>query len=404
MNKAVLMYCCRSAGNTSDKSRALRLAHQLSDEFNVTIVLENRFLDALEIPSGVACVTLPAFDVDPGSDEFDISALPDLRDRLISRRDTLLETFERLKPRICLVESFPFEMHRLRGEVLPLVERARNGVYGESLVVALTDGILGAPEADSERDADEAGRILNRYFDLVLVRSDPVFARLEEFFRPKNAIDIPTYHVGFMSRVERGPAPAHAPGENQLLVSAGDGRHGGRLFRAAVEAHKILWPVNPIHVRIITGERLPDDDWQVLLRNAADAPSVSISRSSADFRRDIELASWSISQCSYDTAVDVLSTDTPSLFVPSTAPGKADQLARAQRLVYWGRGRLMPERLVNGASLATEINELASLNVRPATFDLNGAMTAASLLGEVVYNNRYPTTGSGRFNDRPRPV
>ena len=400
MAKAVLMYYCCSDASTGSKLRSLQFARELSADFDVTIVIENRGLDSLEIPPDVACVTLPAFHVSPDSENFDISRPGEIRDRLILRRNLLLETFARLQPRICLVESFPFGQHRLLGEVLPLVERARNGVYGDSLVVSLTDGILPDFRDGSEERVDNAGRILSRYFDIVLVRSDPVFARLEEFFQPENTIETPTYHVGFMSQGFKASPTPDEPARKSLLVSAGDGRFGGRLFQAALEAHKTLWPVKEIPLKIITGERLPDADWQALLRDAADAPQVSISRNSGNFHREVGEASWSISQCGYNTAVDVLATDTPSLFVPCTADGNSDQQIRAKRLVYWGRGRLVPERLVNGASLAAEINDLLGMTVRPTSFNLGGTSTAASLIGEIVYNQRLPPAGGYRSSGR----
>jgi predicted glycosyltransferase len=399
MAKAVLMYYCSSDASTGSKLRSLQFARELSADFDVTIVIENLGLDSLEIPPNVACVTLPAFPVSPGSKDFNVSGPGEIRDLLIRRRNLLLETFARLKPRICLVESFPFGQHRLLAEVLPLVERARNGVYGDSLVVSLTNGILPDFRDGSEERVDRAGRILGRYFDVVLVRSDPVFARLEEFFQPENTIETPTYHVGFMDQgFQASPTPDNLVPKS-LLVSAGDGRFGGRLFQAALEAHKTLWPVREVPLKIITGERLPDADWQLLLRDAADAPQVSISRNSGNFRREVSEAGWSISQCEYDVAVDVLATDTPSLFVPCTAGGNSDQLIRAKRLVYWGRGRLVPERLINGASLAAEINDLIGMTVRPTSFSLEGASTAASLIAEIVYNKRLPPAGGYRSSE-----
>ena len=44
---------------------------------------------------------------------------------LARRRQMLLETFDRLNPAILLVEMFPFGRRALRGELLPLIERAK---------------------------------------------------------------------------------------------------------------------------------------------------------------------------------------------------------------------------------------------------------------------------------------
>ena len=78
---------------------------------------------------------------------------------------------------------------------------------------------------------------------LRIVQSDPVFARLEEFFNPRNLPLTPIYHTGFVVPDDRARWLDGSPGAD-ILVSAGDGRYGGVLFRTAIEAQRILWPVS----------------------------------------------------------------------------------------------------------------------------------------------------------------
>ncbi len=69
--------------------------------------------------------------------------------------------------------------------------------------------------------------MLDKYFDMIIVQSDPVFARIEEFFQPQNVLRVPVYHTGFVSS-EDGAQPADpAIVPDTVLVSAGDGEHGG---------------------------------------------------------------------------------------------------------------------------------------------------------------------------------
>ena len=146
-----------------------------------------------------------------------------LAENSLYTQDAWVTFLERLKPRVVAIENFPFNQHGLRGEILPLVERARNGVYGESLVVCMTDGILIGSSEKEENRADMAAEMLDRYFDMVVVQSDPVFARLEEFFQPRNTLHTPLYHTGFVTReVDDAPAVDDLALDT-ILVTAGDG-------------------------------------------------------------------------------------------------------------------------------------------------------------------------------------
>ena len=403
MTKSALMYCCRSENQTGHLQRALEVARKLSDTFDVTVLFGDASTKDIDVPDNVEIVFLPALGIDPDTNVIDLGRSQELRERLISRRDAMIRVFERLKPRVVVIENFPFTQQGLRGEVLPLVERARNGIYGDSLVVCMTDGILGECNKQGESRADKAAKLLDRYFDMVVVQSDPVFARLEEFFQPKNTLHTPLYHTGFVTREGGEPLVRNDAKLDTILVSAGDGEYGGPLYRAAIEAHKILRPTMPLPMRIIAGKRLPEDEWQELLALADDVSDLILERAVADLRSEMAVARWSVSQCGYNTAIHAIGTRTPSLFVPCGNGQRHVQIVRAQRLVYWGAGRLLMPHHLNGASLANEIQQLTKFEPRRIYFDMNGAANSAHLISQVVYHNDYSTVSARPSSDTTRP-
>jgi predicted glycosyltransferase len=381
----------------------MEVARKLSETFDVTVLLDDATPRDVEIPDGVETVMLPALGIDLDTNVIDIGRSRDLRERIVVRRDAMIRVFERLKPRVVAIDNFPFTQHGLRGEVLPLVERARNGVYGESLVVCMTDGILLGGSAKEESRADTAAELLDRYFDMVVVQSDPVFARIEEFFQPRNTLHTPLYHTGFVTR-EPTPMPARDDVTlDTILVSAGDGEFGGSLYRAAIEAHKILRPTLPMPMKIVAGDLLPEDEWQELLVLGDNVRDLTIERSVPDLRAEMDGASWCVSQCGYNTAVNAIQTRTPSLFVPAGNGRRQEQLVRAQRLVYWGAGRLLMPHHLNGVSLANEIQQLTKFEPRKIYFDLNGAANAAHLISQVVYHNDYTSVSARPTKIGTRP-
>ena len=384
--------------------RTIEVARKLSDSFDVTVLLGDAIPGRIEFPDNVKTVLLPSLGIDPDTNVFDIRRSQELREIIKARRNVLVREFERLKPRVVAIEDFPFRQKALRAEVVPLIERARNGVYGDALVVGLTDGILAD---DAERDdayRDHTAQLLDKYFDMVIVQSDPVFARIEEFFQPQNLMRVPVYHTGFVSSEKSAqPAdPAIVP--DTVLVSAGDGEYGGALYRAAVEAHKILGSTLLLPMKIVAGQGLPEDEWRDLVARSADSPDLTVERTVPDIGAALTAACWSVSQCEYATAVHTMQTRTPSLFIPSGNGDRQVQIVRAQRLVYWGGGRLLLPHHLNGASLANEINELMRFQPRRMHFDLNGAVNTANLITQASMHKDFRAEVALPASDDKRPL
>lgn len=399
MTKSALMYCRRSEEDRSQWRRVTELARRMSEAFEVTILGERVTRDDQASLPNVRFVELPALGEDADSLQVDGDQSDESRNLIIARRDAMLKEFESLKPRVVIIEKFPFSQYRLRGEILPLIERARNGIYGESLVVCMTDSIMLKGSREDEARADRAAALLDKYFDIVVVNSDPVFARLEEFFQPSDAVNTPLYHTGFVMPGTAATDYSRKSVDDRVLVSAGDGRSGGALFRAAIEAHKILWPTLPVQMKIILGERLPEKDFRSILEMADDCPNLTLEQSASDIRREIAESRWSVCQCDYELVVSAIASGTPSLFVPAPDSRRDKQTIRAQRLAYWGVGRLLMPHHLNGASLANEIHQLTRFEPRQNSFDLDGAANTAHLLSQVVYRNDYTPVSSRPSGD-----
>jgi len=394
MSREPLMYCCRSSTpGTGYAQRALALAGELSEQFEVTMLLTSEAAETAVVPTRVKLELLPELGADNGTSTIQPSDVE-------ARRDLLLRIFDSLRPRVLAIDGFPFTDYPAHDAFLGLVREARSGRYGEALVACLTDGILANNAPNNESLADSAGDILDRYFDIVIVRTDPVFARLDEFFSPHNNVHTPLYHTGFIARDDSNYRPSAARNRNGIVVSAGDGLGGMALYDAAIEAHRILQQVLPVPMTIITGRRLCDDNWQTLQSLADGLPDLKLRRSTDNLAADLAAAQASISQCDYNTAVDVMRTRTPSLFVPNTDMRHRKQIERARRMVYWGAGRLLMPRHLNAASLVNEIHQLTRIEARRVNFDLNGAQNTAQLVADIVYRRSYTPASTAQYTDK----
>jgi predicted glycosyltransferase len=103
-----------------------------------------------------------------------------------------------------------------------------------------------------------------------------------------------------------------------------------------------------------------------------------------DLGAELRSAGVSVSQCGYNTALDVLRARVPALVVPYRAPGEDEQARRADRLAALGVVRVLDPAELDGATLAAAARELVGTVPSKPDLDLDGARTSAELLAELV--------------------
>jgi predicted glycosyltransferase len=103
-----------------------------------------------------------------------------------------------------------------------------------------------------------------------------------------------------------------------------------------------------------------------------------------NLRNVMQGASASVSQCGYNTALDILATGVPSLVVPYADGNEDEQTRRAQRLEALGAVRVLPATELDGPTLAGELRALQKFQPAPLAVDLDGARTSTDLIADRV--------------------
>lgn len=139
---------------------------------------------------------------------------------------------------------------------------------------------------------------------------------------------------------------------------------------------------------IIAGPFLPEPAWQSLRQAADTQQGVRLLRFVPDLRSEFASAAASISQCGYNTAMDLLRARVPALVVPFGEGGENEQGTRADRLAALGLLRAMPAEALDGGRLAAEVLRL--LDFRPADLclSLDGARESVRLLDALVLEHQ----------------
>ncbi len=275
-----------------------------------------------------------------------------------------------------VVELYPFGRKKFAVEIEPLIELVRGG--GGKVVCSVRD-ILVNQRADQARHDQRAADTLDRRFDAVLVHADPRLSRLEESFCPERPPTIPVHHTGFVTR-QRGDAGATG---NVTLVTAGGGIVGHPLYHAALAAQPRLWTERGWPMVVLAGPLFPEADWQELTSSAPNDCGITLVRAVPSMAGLLGQAGRVVSQCGYNSALEILVSGKPALFVPFARGRESEQTMRARQFAELGLSHWLPEEGLTGAALA---DALLTLQAPQTGFELDtqGAQNSARIVAELV--------------------
>ncbi|HIC80994.1 MAG TPA: glycosyl transferase family 28 [Kiloniellaceae bacterium] len=303
---------------------------------------------------------------------------------MAARRAQLLDLYRRKRPRVVMIELYPFGRRKMRFELEPLVAEARRADPPALIACSLRD-IVNRPERPEK--ASWMLETFRRDFDLLYVHGDPAFFRIETSFPEAAALSERLHYTGYVTEAGRVlPAPkADDPeaGHGEVIVSVGGGAVGHHLVEAALAARP-LTALAEIPWRILIGPNMPEPEYRELAALAP--PDVVVERARSDFALLLTRARLSISQAGYNTIMEVLAAGLPGVVVPFAGGTETEQTLRAERLAAEGYLTVVDEQGLSGETLAAGIARALG---KPATntrepFRMEGADETARHLQAVL--------------------
>ena len=381
----LLLYCQHSLG-MGHWVRAMTLANALSSEFRVTFLNGGRAPDHQAAVANLDMLNLPPLGMGEDHQLYSQDERYSVKEALATRKQLILDEYAMLKPKVVLIELFPFGRKKLAGELLPLLKAARQDSQSRPLVLCSLRDIMVNARKDQSRHDERARWITDRYFDGLLVHADPNFARLEDSFRPRHPLKTPLLYTGFVG--PRRTTPTIKPSRRGVLVSAGGGMVGAPLFQAALKAHVINWAKERLPMTIVAGPFLPEADWQSLAAQAQGLDGLTLVHSVAAMQPLLDMHSLSVSQCGYNTVMDILESRMPALVVPFVRGQEDEQSQRAQKLAQLGLVKVLNPTELTGQHLAEQIMQLRDFSPNPAGLDLAGADNTLRLIQELLISKQ----------------
>lgn len=388
MKKRVLIYCQHVLG-MGHLVRSLEIVRALTD-WDVTFLNGGDLCPGMEFPPQAEVVNLP-----PIKSESDFKTIlaaengQDLEAIKRIRAQRIQAEFARIQPDVFLIEMFPFGRKHFAYELVPVLEQIRLKKMPTSVVCSLRD-ILVNNKRNQAQHNERAITLMNRYFDLLLVHSDPRFQTLDETFPEVRELRCDVRYTGFVSQAAPQlleVAPNHrAPDQPMVLISIGGGRVGYELVECALQASAHLRTSFPHRMMILTGPYMPEEQFQQLQQSAEGQEQVVIQRYTSDFLSYLQQASLSVSMAGYNTCMNLIATGTSALVLPFTGGGNTEQTIRAQKLAQLGVVGLLSEPQLRPDYLAERMIQALQTPspTQTLSLDQDGAMKTSTCLQELV--------------------
>lgn len=384
---SLLFYCQHSLG-MGHLVRSMVLAAALAERFQVVFLNGGPLPRRFPRPEGVEIVALPPLGMDADGQLVSRDRRRTVERAQQLRRELILQTYRALRPRAVVVELFPFGRKKFAGELMPVLEAARQPGPSRSLVLCSLRDILVGQRRDQQRHDERAVALANAYFDGILVHADPKFARLDETFQPATPLRVPVHYTGFVLGEQTAEHNGLAGPRKRIIVSAGGGLVGEPLFNAAVDAHPLLWETERVELELVAGPFLPETAWQALRAAARGRTGLRLRRFVPNLRAELRDSVGSVSQFGYNTALDILWAGVPALVVPFATGLEDEQMRRARRLEQLGAIRVLPADRLDGETLAAEMRALLRFQPSPVAIDLDGARNTTRLVEDLLWSQR----------------
>ena len=345
-----------------------------------------------DLPSNVKYIQLPGLCMDEkfgGLMTTDPNL--DLEEVKIDRAATLLHIFQQERPDIFLIELFPFGRKAFRFELLPVLDTIKDGQLGNIKVVCSLRDIL-VERNDGGKHEKRVVKYLNKYFDRLLIHSDPQIASLDETFQLMDRITIPYSYTGFTARKpDEGVRESIrtslgiSANEKLLIASAGGGKVGRPLMEAVFKSFSCNSPENA-KLLMLTGPFYDQENFNILHNAAENFKNITVRKFASDFTNLLTAADAMISMAGYNTCMDILTSGIPAAVLPFAQ--NSEQRMRAEKLTKYVPIRVLETKDLVASGMDNVINALL-VSCRTSqchAIGLDGANTSAEIIREYGKN------------------
>ena len=385
----IIQYCQHVWG-VGHLFRTLEILKALSDH-KIVMVTGGERID-IPLPEHVREIHLPEIMMDLEYKGFlTTDAELSFAEVKAKRKKQLFEIFQKEAPDLFIVELYPFGRNAFRFELNPVLKAIRNDDLPKCKVICSIRDIL-VEKKDQTAFEERVITRLKRWFDAVLIHSDPDFVKLDDTFSRISDIKPLVHYTGFVS----ADPPLNSREEFReklniskdailIVASAGGGRSGAPLLKSVISAFRSIQTDRPSFLFVFTGPYMSRQDFEHIKGHAGNG--ISVSRFTDDFLSYLIAADLSVSMGGYNTCMNIIATKVPAMVLPFS--GDREQGIRVDRLERLGILKQLNGPDLEHQRLSTLMEE--SISRKPSgsvSIDMNGALNTARWVEENVFVHR----------------
>jgi predicted glycosyltransferase len=383
MKKIKIMFYCQHILGMGHLVRSMEIVRGLVKDFQVCFINGGEIVQGFDIPSEVEIINLPAIKTDSEFQELQVvDSNYTLGEVQSTRKNKLLEIYDRLKPDIFIVELFPFGRKRFSFELIPLLEKIKQDGNKTKVVSSLRDIVV--TKQDQTRHEAKVCKLINQYFDLLLIHGDPNFQPLEATFSRVKDLNCEVHYTGYVVQPQPEDDTLIEINQPIILVSIGGGRFGHELLDCVLETAPLLENKIPHQIQIFTGPFMPEEKLIELQTKAAKTKNIKCDRYTPNLLNYMKQADLSISMAGYNTTMNILTTGVRAIIMAFTGNDDQEQRIRAQKLSDLGVLEIIDPQELQPEIFAEKIINSLQKQPEKITFNFNGVTKTATLLNNLV--------------------
>jgi predicted glycosyltransferase len=376
--KKVMFYCQHILG-MGHLIRSVEIVRGLIPDFQICFVNGGQVIKEFEFPREIEVINIPAVKTDseftqltPVDDSLTMSELETIRTKM------LLDVCDRFQPDILIIELFPFGRRRFSFELIPLMEKAK--AMGTKIVSSVRDIVV--TKQDQQRHEEKVCRLINKYFDMLLIHGDPNFVKLNLSFSRIDDLNCPVHYTGYV--VQPVPKPQKIDNKPLILVSVGGGRFGHDLLECVAHTAPILKTKIPHHLQVFTGPFCPDNVLQKLQAITKEQDNITVNCYTSNLLNYMQQADLSIGMSGYNTTMNILSTGVKAMMMAFQGNNDKEQETRLKKLDNLGRVKMIQPEDLQPEKFAEQIISYLQQEKTELSLDLNGVDNTAKYIKQLT--------------------
>ncbi len=374
-----VMFYCQHILGMGHLIRSIEIVRGLIPNFQICFINGGQVIKEFEFPTEIEVINIPAVKTDaeftelrPVDDNLTMAEVETIR------RDLLLGICDRFKPDILIIELFPFGRRRFSFELIPLIEQAKS--RGTKIVSSVRDIIV--TKQNQQRHEEKVCRLINQYFDLLLIHGDPNFVKLNLSFSRLDDLNCPVHYTGYV--VQPISPPQILLEQPLILVSVGGGRFGHDLLECVAKTAPLLEAKVPHQIQMFTGPFCPEAVLQKLREITCNQNNITVERYTTNLLAYMQQADLSIGMSGYNTTMNILSTGVRAMMMAFQGNNDQEQATRVAKLANLGRVKMIQPTDLDPEKFAHNIIDYLQHKPTELNLDLQGVVNTAYYLQQLV--------------------